>query len=144
MVDPLNPHFAATMTRGKVVTTSGQEIIGNIYIPMDFKLQLDFGTLSLAASKLRSITFTDAERRPGRPRPTSHPPRATEEARTVVEPAALFPARAFRHRRLARQETESRSTIWRPRNRRRSSSLGRRTPRSRSFPFLARTSWLWP
>jgi hypothetical protein len=50
----------AMLVRGKVITTSDKEIIGTIHIPTDFKLELDFGGLTLAPAKLRSITFTDA------------------------------------------------------------------------------------
>lgn len=46
--------------RGKVITTTGKEIVGTIHLPADFRLELDFGTLTLAAEKLRSITFEDS------------------------------------------------------------------------------------
>jgi hypothetical protein len=88
VADPSNPSFPATMARGKVVTTTDKEIIGNIYIPSDFSLEFDFGTLSLAAPKLRSITFTDVDR-----------PAGTADAGTAGaakgEPSA--PPRYFRH-----------------------------------------------
>jgi hypothetical protein len=45
--------------RAKVITSADKEIVGTIHIPTDFRLELDFGTLALAADKLRSITFTD-------------------------------------------------------------------------------------
>ncbi len=59
--DPLNQGTISSLTRGKVITTSGKEIIGNIYIPADFKIALDVGTLYLSAGKLRTVTFTDAK-----------------------------------------------------------------------------------
>jgi hypothetical protein len=55
--DPTSPTGASALTRGKVITTSGSEIIGMIHIPSDFGLELDFGSLTLTALKLRSITF---------------------------------------------------------------------------------------
>lgn len=48
---------SAPRPRGKVVTTSGQEIIGIIDIPMGFRLEFEFGSLRLEPSKLRSVTF---------------------------------------------------------------------------------------
>jgi hypothetical protein len=50
------------LTRGKVITTADKEIIGTIHVPTDFTLDLDFGALILAPGKLRSITFTVADR----------------------------------------------------------------------------------
>jgi hypothetical protein len=93
VADPLNPSLAVTMTRGKVVTTSGQEIIGNIYIPMDFKLELDYGTLFLAAPKLRSITFTDADQKTRSAKAGEAPSRAAGEAPDT----SSTPPRYFRH-----------------------------------------------
>ena len=52
----------AMLTRGKVITSSDKEIIGAIHIPIDFRLDLDFGSLKLAPGKLRSITFTSDNR----------------------------------------------------------------------------------
>ncbi len=49
----------AVLSRGKVITTADKEIIGMIHIPGDFRLELEFGALTLAPIKLRSITFTD-------------------------------------------------------------------------------------
>src|SRR5207248_3051758 len=70
-----------------------QEIIGNIYIPLDFKLELDFGMLSLAAPKLRSITFTDADRKTGTAKADTAPSRAAGEAPDT----SSTPPRYFRH-----------------------------------------------
>ncbi len=53
---------AAVLTRGKVITTTDQEIIGTIHIPSDFSLELEFGSLTLAPVKLRAITFSDDDR----------------------------------------------------------------------------------
>jgi hypothetical protein len=63
MMGPGNPSMPATFARGKVVTTSGEEIVGNIYVPPDFKLEFDYGSLTLTPSKLRSITFIAPERK---------------------------------------------------------------------------------
>jgi hypothetical protein len=49
----------APVTRGKVITTSGKEIIGTIHTPTDFRLELEFGLLAVTTDKLRSITFMD-------------------------------------------------------------------------------------
>jgi hypothetical protein len=64
--DPLNQGTLSSLTRGKLLTATGREIIGNIYLPTDFKIALDVGTLYLAAGKLRTITFTDAKTAEGR------------------------------------------------------------------------------
>jgi hypothetical protein len=81
--DPLNFGQNSTMTRGKVSTTLGKDIIGDIYIPTDFKIALDVGTLYLSAGALRTITFTDARAEVGRP---------TESARPPAEGSAAAPA----------------------------------------------------
>ena len=64
--DPLNQGIISSLARGKIITATGKEIIGNIYIPTDFKIALDVGTLYLAAGKLRTITFADARPEEGR------------------------------------------------------------------------------
>jgi hypothetical protein len=56
--DQTSPSGTAWLTHGKVITTSGKEIIGDIHIPTDFKLDLEFGTLSPAPDKLRVLTLT--------------------------------------------------------------------------------------
>lgn len=72
-------------TRGKVVTTPGREIVGTIYLPRDFKITLDVGTLYLAPGKLRTITFSE----PPAPAKTTEKP-----ANDPVVPAADgFPKR---------------------------------------------------
>ncbi len=81
--DPLNQGTVASLTRGKIISATGKEIIGNIYIPTDFKIALDVGTLYLSAGKLRTITFTDAR---------AEETRANEPARPEV--AAVAPAQA--------------------------------------------------
>jgi len=58
--DQTSPTGTAWLTHGKVITTSDKEIIGDIHIPTDFKLELDFGHLSPAPDKLRILTLTDA------------------------------------------------------------------------------------
>jgi hypothetical protein len=56
--DQTSPTGTAWLTHGKVITTSGKEIVGDIHIPTDFKLELEFGTLSPAPDKLRILTIT--------------------------------------------------------------------------------------
>ena len=63
VADPGSRTGAAMLVRGKVITTTDQEVIGMIHIPNDFTLELDFGSLILAPAKLRSITFTDKDRK---------------------------------------------------------------------------------
>ncbi len=92
MGEQASPPFPGTMARGKVVTTSDREIVGNIFIPSDFKLEFDFGTLTLAAPKLRSITFTGADRTTGSVKADAASSRAAGEAQG--EPSA--PPRYFR------------------------------------------------
>lgn len=60
-----------TLVRGKVVTTSDKVIIGDIHIPADFALELEFGTLSPEPDKLRTLTMTQA--RPGDGEPGNKP-----------------------------------------------------------------------
>jgi hypothetical protein len=68
----------AALTRGKVTTTTDQEIIGTIHVPADFRLVLEFGALILAPSKLRSITFTGPNRQE-KPAPAEAAARHTPE-----------------------------------------------------------------
>ena len=63
VAEPGSRTGTAMLVRGKVITTTGQEVIGMIHIPGDFTLDLDFGSLILAPAKLRSITFTDKDRK---------------------------------------------------------------------------------
>jgi hypothetical protein len=63
VADPGSRTGTAMLVRGKVITTADQEVIGMIHIPGDFTLELDFGSLILAPTKLRSITFTDKDRK---------------------------------------------------------------------------------
>jgi hypothetical protein len=51
--------------RAKVITTSGQEILGSIINPGMFRLEMDFGVLVPRTDKLRVITFTDGEPKSG-------------------------------------------------------------------------------
>ncbi len=83
--DPLNGGIGSSITRGKVSTTPGRDIIGDIYIPMDFKIALDVGTLYPAAGTLRAITFTDAK---------TEGARANEPARPAAVNAPGTPAPA--------------------------------------------------
>lgn len=91
---------AAVLSRAKVITTSDKEIIGTIHIPTDFKIELDFGSLTLAPDKLRSITFTDA-------RPSDKQPAAAEAASPAARadaarPASVEPASPPRYFRIGR------------------------------------------
>ena len=45
-----------TLIRGKVTTTTGKIIIGDIHIRPNFSLTLDFGILNVAPEKLRTLT----------------------------------------------------------------------------------------
>jgi hypothetical protein len=72
-MDPLNGGMGSALTRGKVSTTVGKDIIGDIYIPMDLRITLDVGTLYLAAGALRTITLTDARAEEGRPTEPAQP-----------------------------------------------------------------------
>ena len=60
--DPTSPTGTAWLTRGKVITTSNKEIIGDIHIPTDFQLELEFGHLTPAPDKLRTLTLIDGDR----------------------------------------------------------------------------------
>jgi hypothetical protein len=85
----------AALTRGKVTTTTDQEIIGTIHVPADFRLILEFGALNLAPSKLRSITFTGPNRQ-------EKPAQAEVSARHIPEVSqdeAGSPPRYFRQGR---------------------------------------------
>lgn len=59
VADPTGGAGMAALTRGKVITTTDKELIGIIQIPTDLRLELDFGSLTLAPIKLRMITFTE-------------------------------------------------------------------------------------
>jgi hypothetical protein len=84
-MDPLNGGIASMLARGKVSTTPGKDIIGDIYIPMDFKIALDVGTLYPAPGTLRTITFTDAKTEGGR---------ASQPASPAAAGPAVAPAQA--------------------------------------------------
>jgi hypothetical protein len=51
------------IVRAKVILTSGQEIIGNIQNFGNVRLDLEFGSLIPTTDKLRTITFTEPERK---------------------------------------------------------------------------------
>ncbi len=63
VADPGSRTGTAMLVRGKVITTTDQEVIGMVHIPGDFTLELDFGSLILSPAKLRSIAFTDKDRK---------------------------------------------------------------------------------
>ena len=78
--DPVNNGTPSSLTRGKVITTTGKEILGDIYIPVEFKIALDVGSLYLAAGKLRAITFTEAKDEAGRKDEAARPAAAAPDA----------------------------------------------------------------
>jgi hypothetical protein len=91
-----DPQTGATLTRGKVITTTANEIIGTIHIPTDFRLDLDFATLNLSPTKLRSVTFT-GETRHDKPAPADGATlRTPEGVGPVVQGEAASPPRYFR------------------------------------------------
>lgn len=55
------PGRLGNLVRGKVVTTSNNVIIGDIRIPANFALELEFGRLTPAPDKLRVLTMIDDE-----------------------------------------------------------------------------------
>lgn len=93
--DGMFPARRGTLVRGKVITTSGKEIVGDIYIPTDFKLELDFGTLTLAPDKLRTLTMVEDEPAAEAPVPKADPgaekPPAPNETGEAKPPARTEP-----------------------------------------------------
>jgi hypothetical protein len=86
------------MIRAKVITTSDQEISGLIQSPMVFRLELAFGSLIPMTDKLRTITFSDGERKGEPARPAAGAAARAPEDAAPGEPGE--PARApryFRH-----------------------------------------------
>ncbi len=94
--DPYSHTGMAVLTRGKVITTTGKEIIGVIHIPSDFKLDLDFGALTLAPVKLRSITFTGDDRK-DKPVKAEAAAIAGKDAARPAPPGDPSPPRYMRH-----------------------------------------------
>jgi hypothetical protein len=92
-----DPQTGAALARGKVITTTDQEIIGTIHIPADFRLVLDFGMLNLAPAKLRSITFASTNRQ-DKPTPAEAAAvRPADGVGRVAQVDAASPPRYFRH-----------------------------------------------
>jgi hypothetical protein len=56
--DPLSAGASAQI-HGTVITTTDEEIGGVIYVPTEWTIETDLGTLKLNPAKLRSITITD-------------------------------------------------------------------------------------
>ena len=82
----------ATLARGKVITTADQEIIGLVHVPMDFRLELDFGALTLSAGKLRSITFAVESEKDKPTNPESAAPRSAQDVgRSAAKGASRVP-----------------------------------------------------
>jgi hypothetical protein len=92
--DPLNGQINSSLTRGRVSTTPGKDIVGDIYIPTDLKITLDVGTLYLAAGALRTITFTDAKAEEGRANEPTRAPAAADAPAPVDRPEAAKAARS--------------------------------------------------
>jgi hypothetical protein len=89
-----NNQMGNPTTRVKVVTTS-DEITGTLENPMVFRIELGFGTLVPMTEKLRSITFTDEERK-------AEPAKPAEGAAALV-PEDVAPADSSRTPRYFRQ-----------------------------------------
>ena len=53
-----------TLIRGKLTTTTGKVIVGDIHVRPNFSLTLDFGFLAVAPEKLRTLTMIEAEADP--------------------------------------------------------------------------------
>ena len=89
----------AILTRGKVITTADREIIGNIHIPTDFRLELEFGSLNLAPGKLRTIAFAGDDN-PDKPVPAEAAnPHTPEDVRQAVPGEPTGTPRYVRHGR---------------------------------------------
>ncbi len=97
-----NNQMGMVMIRAKVVTTS-DEITGSLDNPVLFRIELGFGTLVPMTQKLRSITFTDEERKvepakpaegaaarapedagPGGPADSSRTPRYFRQGQSII------------------------------------------------------------
>jgi hypothetical protein len=91
-----DPQTGAALTRGKVITTTDQDIIGTVHIPADFKLVLDYGTLNLAPAKLRSITVMGANRHDKPAAADTAGPRSPDDTGQVAPVDAGSPPRYFR------------------------------------------------
>ncbi len=84
-------------TRGKVITTTDNEIIGTIHIPTEFRLELEFGSLVLAPDKLRSITFTEESRENNPRKGAAKAPGAPHDLGHLAPGREASPPRYFRH-----------------------------------------------
>lgn len=79
----MRPMRTGTLVRGKVVTTSDQVIIGDIHIPPNFALELEFGRLTPAPDKLRVLTMIDGAAPPA---PEAKPGAAPDAAAPKAAP----------------------------------------------------------
>ncbi len=86
-----NPGDQEAIVEGKLVTTSNQEITGEIHLPPVFRLQLDFGWLNLPAEQLRTMTFTAASADAERTGELAGPRTGAAAAREHDEPARAEP-----------------------------------------------------
>ena len=81
---------AAWLIHGKVTTTSDKEIVGDIHIPVNFALELEFGTLTPSPEKLRTLTLIEEKAGDG---PRAAPDDAARENATArPKPAGPQPA----------------------------------------------------
>ncbi len=61
MNNPMN----LQMVRAKVILNSGEEIIGNLQQGMGFHIAVDYGTMTPALDKMRSMAFGEIEKKAG-------------------------------------------------------------------------------
>jgi hypothetical protein len=99
VADPSSQTGMAVLMRGKVITTADKEIIGMIHIPSDFRLELEFGALVLAPIKLRSIAFTDDNRKDKPARADAAAPSAHAVVGRTTSGDDASPPRYFRQGR---------------------------------------------
>jgi hypothetical protein len=96
VADPNSRTGTAVLTRGKVITLADKEILGMVHVPGDFTLELDFGTLTLAPVKLRSITFADDNRQDGPAKAAASAPSTPENVGQPPSGEAASPPRYLR------------------------------------------------
>lgn len=82
--------------RGKVVTTTDKVIIGDIHIPTDFALELEFGRLSPSPEKLRILTMIDDNAPAAGPGAPADAPAPKADARQPGASPAGTPAKPGR------------------------------------------------
>jgi hypothetical protein len=93
-----NNAMAAQTVRAKVILHSGEEIIGTIQNAMTFRFDVDYGSIVPDMDKLRTMTFSDVERKPGSAghgagEPDEGSPRSARDDQDSSSAAPLY----FRH-----------------------------------------------